>query len=139
LARAKQTNRAEARRRYRQTLAQGAAEAEGAEDSESAAPPGSAGPRPTPRQSEARPSLGTAFRQAYHQAHYREDLRALPGLLTLTQPTRIPLTRAVIGVPWFLVSALLVVAGFLALLTSPPTAITGVTEPSPSASPAASR
>lgn len=118
MARAKQTNRAEARRRYRQAIAQSTAETEGADDSES--PGVDAGPaRSAPTGAQGRPGIAAAFRQAYHPAHFREDLRALPGLLTLAQPARIPLTRTVIGVPWFLVSAFLVIVGFAALALAP--------------------
>jgi hypothetical protein len=119
LARAKQTNRAEARRRYRQTIAESDAEFETTDDSEAPAEPAARGGRPTAASGAARPSLGAAFREAYHPAHLREDLRALPGLLTHAQPTRIPLTRTVIGIPWFLVSALLVIIGFAALAVDP--------------------
>jgi hypothetical protein len=119
LARAKQTNRAEVRRRYRQALAQSTVEAEGAEDEEPTRASGSGGARPAPAASRGRPSLGAAFREAYHPAHFREDLRALPGLLTLAQPARIPLTRTVVGVPWFLLSAFLVIVGFAALALDP--------------------
>jgi hypothetical protein len=120
VARAKQTRRAEARRRYRQAVAQMADDAAGPEDDE---PAGGASPastrRPTTSTSSGRPSLMAAFRDAYHAPHYREDLAALPGLLTLRQPTRIPLTRTVIGIPWFIVSAVLVVLGFVGLLVYP--------------------
>jgi hypothetical protein len=119
LARAKQTNRAEARRRYRQTLAQTTAEAENGDDSEATTAPAAGAARPAPAGAQGRPSIGSAFRQAYHQAHYREDLRALPGLLTLGRPAKIPLTQTVIGVPWFLVSALLVIVGFAAFALDP--------------------
>ncbi len=120
MARAKQTNRADARRRYRQSVAESASEAEAAGDEE--APPTGSGRAPArlaAQGSQARPSLGAAFREAYRPAHIREDLVALPGLLVLATPARIPLTRTVINVPWFLVSALLVIAGFVAYLASP--------------------
>lgn len=120
MARAKQTNRADARRRYRQTLTQSEAEAEPSADEEApAAGAGRAPARPTAQGGQARPSIGAAFREAYRPAHIREDLAALPGLLILATPARIPLTRTVINVPWFLVSALLVIAGFVAYLASP--------------------
>ncbi len=121
MARAKQTNRADARRRYRQALAQSDAEAESAGDEEApqSGSPGGGSARPAARGSQARPSIGAAFREAYRPAHIREDLAALPGLLILATPARIPLTRTVLNVPWFLVSALLVIAGFVAYLVSP--------------------
>jgi hypothetical protein len=119
LARAKQTNRAEARRRYRQTLAQ-EADAEAGDDGSRDAPSGAAASRrPAATAASGRPSLGAAFREAYHAPKYREDLAALPGLLTMRTPSRIPLTRTVIGVPWFIVSAVLVVLGFAGLLIYP--------------------
>lgn len=82
MARAKQTNRAEARRRYRQatqpvdlsTDEVVEAPAAAAARPESARPAAPAGPQ--------RPGFMAAFRGAYHPAHPREDLRALPSLLT---------------------------------------------------------
>jgi hypothetical protein len=140
LARAKQTNRAEARRRYRQAVTQVDPAAEATDDAEPApAASGAGGTRPAaPKGQATRPSLGSSFRQAYHQPHYREDLRALPGLITLTQPARIPFTRTVIGVPWFLVSAFLVILGFAAFLTSSASAGSSLTGALPSASVSAS-
>lgn len=129
MARAKQTKRAEARRRYRQTVAQTTGEAEVADAPESRGD-SAAAPAPRPA-SQGRPSITAAFREAYHPAHVREDLRALPSLLTLAQPARIPFTRTVIGIPWFLVSAFLVIVGFVALLTSPTSLASG----NPGASP----
>jgi hypothetical protein len=85
LARAKQTTRADARRRYRQAVAQ-AVEPEdaGDESAESAAtsskPAARSGARPAAGQP-GRPGLGTAFRNSYRAPNYREDLRALPQLV----------------------------------------------------------
>ena len=89
MARAKQTGRAEARRRYRQTAA-----AEGSEADESgteldygerkpdAGPKGAARPARTPdRAPTGRVGVFDSFRLAYHPAHIRDDLRALPELL----------------------------------------------------------
>ncbi|HET9680609.1 MAG TPA: hypothetical protein VFP19_01125 [Candidatus Limnocylindrales bacterium] len=118
MARAKQTNRAEARRRYRQSVTESNPDAEAPDDAEPVDAP-ARGQRASAGAGAARPSIGSAFREAYHPAHLREDLRALPGLLTHAQPARIPLTRTVIGVPWFLVSAFLVIAGFAALAVDP--------------------
>lgn len=75
MARAKRTDRADARRRTRHTHP--------ADD-------GSAGTQPTEavtrsgsdRPPTARPSITAAFRNAYHPANIREDLAALPRLLT---------------------------------------------------------
>lgn len=119
LARAKQTNRAEARRRYRQSVTEANPDPEAPDDAQPVPETPTRGQRPSAGTGAARPSIGSAFREAYHPAHLREDLRALPGLLTHAQPARIPLTRAVIGVPWFLVSAFLVIAGFAALAVDP--------------------
>jgi hypothetical protein len=89
VARAKQTGRAEARRRHRQTVAAQATEAEenGAELDYGERKP-DAGPRGAPRPARTptraptgRVGIFDSFRLAYHPAHLREDLRALPELL----------------------------------------------------------
>lgn len=95
MARVKQTDRAEARRRYRQATSQeaaidGAADDAPAEPGDGKAEAARAG-RPTKsaagkpvgakQQPAARPGITTAFRAAYHPAHFREDFAALPGLL----------------------------------------------------------
>jgi hypothetical protein len=118
LARAKQTNRAEARRRFRQASAQATTEGDESLETDVAGAPAAKtrGTSPSAGSTPDRPSLSGAFRAAYHAPHYREDLAALPGLLTMRTPTRIPFTRTTIQIPWFLVSAALVVVGFLALL-----------------------
>jgi hypothetical protein len=83
VARAKRTNRAEARRRYRAQLA----EQETAEASESSTPratqPAGRGPR-TERAAAAEPprtGMRYAFRAAFHPPNLREDLAYLPRLL----------------------------------------------------------
>ena len=87
MARAKQTARSEARRRYRQASTV-APEAEIEAASPAARPSASnakATPRPNDRPNPAsagRPGFMSAVRGAYHPAHLREDLRALPKLLT---------------------------------------------------------
>jgi hypothetical protein len=89
VARAKQTGRAEARRRYRQTVAaesvggdDGAAELDYGERKPEAGPKGAARPARTPdRAPTGRVGVFDSFRLAYHPAHIREDLRALPELL----------------------------------------------------------
>jgi hypothetical protein len=80
VARAKKTDRAEARRRYRAEAAD-VGEADG----------GDAAPAPSTRATRAstpayttpggRVSIGTAFRTAFHPVNVREDLAALPWLL----------------------------------------------------------
>jgi hypothetical protein len=89
VARAKRTDRAEARRRYRAQLAAEGRdeEVDPAEDGE----PAGASPvpnRPPQRRAAApppatpqRPGIGYAFRAAFRPANFREDLAALPGLL----------------------------------------------------------
>ena len=85
MARAKRTARAEARRRYRATIADspdaGAAEgADGTVETERSDVRGRPGPR---RASEApeRPSILAAFRSSFRPLDLRGDLRALPRLL----------------------------------------------------------
>ena len=83
MARAKQTGRAEARRRYRQAVTAPDVEADdGAELDFGERKPGS-GPKPAGRQPAAtdrspsgRTGFLDAFRLAYHPVHLREDLRA---------------------------------------------------------------
>jgi len=84
VARAKQTARSEARRRYRQatTTAPDGEAATAAPDA-----PSKAAAKPAPRPNDrpaaaARPGFMAAIRGAYHPAHIREDLAALPKLLT---------------------------------------------------------
>jgi len=101
VARAKQTARSEARRRYRQASTEASDAAV-----EAAAPtprPNTPTAKATPRQNDrpipapsGRPGFMSAVRGAYHPAHVREDIAALPKLLR----------------HWsFLVSVLLVLAG----------------------------
>lgn len=93
MARAKQTDRAEARRRYRQSTSQEAATDGDADDApaqtqtqtrgaraETARPARQATPRPA-QQTPTRPGITSAFRAAYHPANLREDFAALPRLL----------------------------------------------------------
>lgn len=84
MARAKQTVRAEARRRYRQAAnLTGDTADELDAGTPAAATPAKAAPQARPGQSPAgRPGFLSAFRAAYHPAHLREDLRALPKLMT---------------------------------------------------------
>lgn len=109
MARAKQTARSEARRRYRQaSTITSEGEVETTEPtprpntltSKTAARPND---RPKPAVA-GRPGFMSAVRGAYHPAHIREDLRALPKLLT----------------HWsFLVSVVLVLGGAAAKLILP--------------------
>jgi hypothetical protein len=76
VARAKRTQRADARRRYRQTQLD--AEADGGAVLDPAIARAAAEPaKPT----SARPSFSAAFRLAYHRANVREDLPYLPTLI----------------------------------------------------------
>jgi hypothetical protein len=83
VARAKQTDRAEARRRYRQATATPAAgEGDELDYGERRTDIGAGKPTAeAPRSTTARPGFGSAFRQAYHPPRVREDLRHLPALL----------------------------------------------------------
>jgi hypothetical protein len=88
VARAKQTGRAEARRRYRQTAAEPAEPGDASELDYGERRP-AAGPKPTGRTTRAQERTPTgrvgfmdSFRLAYHQAHVLEDLRALPEVLS---------------------------------------------------------
>ena len=78
MARAKRTDRAEARRRYRAEMA----DAEGAvEGTEGEAPSGAAPARPASKQVSSPPGrlgIGAAFRQSFHPINVRADLMALP-------------------------------------------------------------
>ena len=79
MPRAKRTNRAEARRRYRASLGE-SGEEEAFEDAE----PQAAGRSSAPKASgptQERPSLGYAFRASFRPPNVREDLRALPSLI----------------------------------------------------------
>jgi hypothetical protein len=118
LARAKQTNRADARRRYRQTIAQPSdLEPEAGENDEPAATPTRAAGKPAARPSSAaqpvRPGVRAAFKGAYRPAHYREDLAALPQLV---RGRWFLISLAVVAVG--LVGSVLIPSSFTALLQS---------------------
>src|ERR1035437_3969316 len=95
VARAKSTERAEARRKYRAYLAQQEAEAAQAADSADSANSGSAGTpavagaartrasdlKPLPVAPGARMGLGAAARAAYRTPHYLDDLRNIRPLV----------------------------------------------------------
>jgi hypothetical protein len=99
VARAKQTDRAEARRRYRQAGTQDT----GVEDAAEEGPVQQKGGKPEPAkaarqqpQANARPGMLSAFRAAYHPAHFREDFAALPRLLR-HYAFLIPLAMIIVG------------------------------------------
>lgn len=89
MARAKKTDRAEARRRYRADVADGGAEpaVDGAATTSRTSSPAYSSPA-------GRVGIGTAFRLAFHPANFREDLAALPWLLR-TRAFLIPLAVTV--------------------------------------------
>ena len=88
MARAKRTNRAEARRRYRASLAEDRDDFDDeASDEQPAAPEEvTSGRRPERRSTPApapaaRPGIGAAFRASFRPLDLRGDLRALPSLI----------------------------------------------------------
>ena len=85
MARAKQTGRAEARRRYRQaaqTEDDNGAELDYGERKPDAGPKAAGRPaRAAEKAPTGRVGIMDSFRLAYHPVHLREDLRALPELL----------------------------------------------------------
>jgi hypothetical protein len=102
VARAKRTDRADARRRYRQVQGGDVEDGEPMD-----APPGAArGPRQDAPP--ARPSITAAFRNAYRRANIREDIGYLPRLV---------MTRS------FLISIALIVVGTAAFITAPTNSI----------------
>ncbi len=105
MARAKRTDRAEARRRYRQAHPDDVDDAELVDEEPKPARPA----RPT-AQTE-RPSITAAFRNAYRRANFREDIAALPSLL----PTRA-----------FVAAIALVIVGTIAIAAAPKNVIAGL-------------
>jgi hypothetical protein len=109
VARAKRTTRAEARRRYRASLADPLEDdlEDGDDESLPAAPAsrssgGSAraatgGPAASASAAAARPGVGAAFRSSFRPLDLRGDLRALPGLLR-TRAFLLPLILAGLAV-----------------------------------------
>jgi hypothetical protein len=86
VARAKQTDRAEARRRFRQATSQEGDAGEGGDELDfGERKPDAAGATPgrpaRETQPAARPGFTSAFRNAYRPAHFREDVRLLPTVL----------------------------------------------------------
>jgi hypothetical protein len=106
VARAKGTDRAEARRRYRAIVkAQEEAEA-GTEGQAAAAAPaarnrarGSQALKPPPAQAVVRPGFFGAAKAAYRPVHYREDLRFLVPLVTRTHAVWPVLAVTLFAVP----------------------------------------
>ena len=79
MARAKKTDRAEARRRYRAEAA--TADVGTADDGDAAPAPKSRASTPAYSTPGGRMGIGTSFRTAFHPVNIREDLAALPWLL----------------------------------------------------------
>ena len=109
MARAKQTGRSEARRRYRQSMApidtDGESEVvEPGDDSERERPTAKAAPaRPAAdRQPSGRLGFGASFRLAYHPPNIREDIRTLPTTLRSRGFLAAVLMVIVGGVVWYL-------------------------------------
>ena len=131
MARAKRTDRAEARRRFRQNQLEETAEpnvlsSDGAAAAAIVAKPAGGRRGPTPASApEPRPGITSAFRLAAAPADIRADLRALPSLL----PTRGVLIPAVLILASLVVSFAVGASGglvpailFQAFLAPPPMA-----------------
>ncbi len=99
MPRAKRTARADARRRARVTAAAEVAGSDDESPSRSAAPAKGSTTPPA-----ARPSILGAFREAYQPVHLRDDLRALPWLVTRTPAVWLPTLLIVASSIWFLAS-----------------------------------
>ena len=119
MARAKNTDRAEARRRHRAAMAAAEAAAAGAAMDDDGAPVPSVSaaaaprePRPsgTPKSAAAaptqRPGITQAFRIAFQPANVREDLRTAPAVLRRTPALWIAPALVVGGAVFLLVPAL---------------------------------
>ncbi len=134
MARAKSTDRAEARRRYRQTVAaeeaafdEGLDAAVAADDIPAAArahrqPVRNAPPTPAA----VRPSLLSALRGALAPADIGGDLRALPQIVLRTKAFALPAALSVLAGAGFLVTApssnIVAVLAFQAFVVPPPMA-----------------
>lgn len=131
MARAKRTDRSEARRRYRQTIAaEDAAFAEGLEPDPDALPAAARPDRPsaprTPTAAAGRPGLLTTLRTAVQPAPILEDLRALPKLVLRTKAFIVPAALTVAAGVGILLPGMqdnmLAVLAFQAFLVPPPLA-----------------
>ncbi len=113
MARAKRTARADARRRYRQTIASDPEALEADDLATTAATPtgGTASRKPNPAAGGRPVGFTDAMRLAWHQPHIREDIAALPSLVR---------TR------WFLIPLALVLVGILGVLVLPTNYISGL-------------
>ncbi len=105
MARAKRTDRAEARRRHRAALGIDPEPLEAVEDEEQAAPvaTGRRAAAPPPRPLE-RPSLISAFRSAFRPVDFPGDLRALPSIALHSKAIWLPIVLTVGAAAFYLAS-----------------------------------
>jgi len=118
VARAKRTDRADARRRYRQTY-EGAQDTVAAEDANEAVDPDQAPRRAAP--TAGRPmGFTAAMRTAWHPPDIRADIAALPWLLR-TRGFLVPLALVLVGIAAVIAAPTNTVAGmFFQLMVLPP-------------------
>lgn len=95
MARAKKTDRAEARRRARLTVT-AADEPTGMSDTAGSAAPNRAAPG-----AGGRPSILGAFRDAFRPVNIRGDIREIPWLVTRTHAVWLPSVLVVASAVWF--------------------------------------
>jgi hypothetical protein len=100
VARAKKTDRSEARRRARATAALATDAGDVAPGEEAAS--GQTGTAPAAGQ---RPGVISAFREAYQPVNFREDFRSLPWLITRTNAVWLPVALIVVSSIWYVASA----------------------------------
>lgn len=96
MARAKKTDRAEARRRARLAAATTAEEATGMADTA-----GSAGPSRSAPGAGARPTILGAFRDAFRPVNIRADIGQIRWLVTKTHAVWLPSVLVVASAAWF--------------------------------------
>lgn len=99
MARAKKTDRSEARRRAR-----AAALATDSGDGAVVEEVTSGQPGTAPAAGE-RPGVTSALRAAYQPVHFRDDLRSLPWLITRTNAVWLPVALIVVSSIWYVASA----------------------------------
>lgn len=137
MARAKSTDRAEARRRYRQTLsaeeAAALAEADATVDGSAIPAAARSGRPPAPKTAGAaapapvRPSLMAALSASFQPAPIKEDLRAVPQIVLRTKAFWAPAALSVVSGAAFLLvgqeSNFVTVLAFQAFVYPPPMAV----------------
>ena len=103
MARAKRTDRAEARRRYRAEMGTTDGSEEGVDAGGGAAATGAPAAKPRPRTEPkfsspaGKMSMTAAFRESIHPVNLREDLRALPWLAIHTKALWLPCLITIIS------------------------------------------